>query len=750
MNITGSWSIATAATFTHNNGTVNFIGGLAQTLGGTKTAIAFYDVVINKTAGFGLSRTGSIVTMTARNITQTQGNFSFSGTTTLTLSGNYVLTAGTFTPGTTFNLAGDWTHQTGATFVVGTGTTTLNGTGAQTIQGTIGTESFYNLTINKTAGTTVTVDPSISSLTVQGFTETQGNFIAPAAMTINGNTTWTAGTFTAGSTITMKGNLSKASAAIFTPGTSTVTFDAAVAQTINGTSTSLTFYNAVVNKGASSILSTGGSVATLTFNNLQHTLGGFTSPATLNINGNYTQDGGTLTFGATTANVYGNWIRNAGTFTQGTSTVKLLGSANAQTVGGATSTTFNNFQINNTYSTAPQVSVTASLSTTGTLTLTSGIVNMNSNTITLGTSAASNGTLVGGSSTAYLSKGTFNRWYATTVVAAGNIRGLFPVGDHTGNGYSPYYITAPATAPTVGGTISVSYSDPATNQWVAILDGGSTVEVRTDAGWTSTVANGLSGGTFNLSASRAFGVNLVGALANLRLVLASTVVGTSGTNSGTLTNPVITRTGLTSTELSNVFYIGSTSYYSSPLPIELGDFKAIVKNNKVDLDWFTFSESENDYFTIERSKDGISYEKVIDIDGAGNSSSLKNYATTDLHPYSGVSFYRLSQTDFDGDTQKLKVVTVRINNPKSAITSVYPNPNNGTIINTDYFSDITENVTVELVDLLGRTIYSETKEVIGGEVNSIVIQPDLKVMDGKYLVVVTGEAGKFCSQIIVK
>jgi formylmethanofuran dehydrogenase subunit C len=747
LNVAGNWSHATAATFSHNNGIVTFVGGAAQSLGGTKVSEAFYDLVINKSVGFALTRGGSIVTITARNVTQTQGDFNITAGT-LTLTGNYTLTSGTFTAGGTVNLGGDWTHQSGATFTSTGSTLVMNGTGTQTIQGSIGTEIFNNLTITKTAGAVV-VDPAITSLTVQVLTQTQGDFTPANTFNVNGNATFTAGTFTAGANMSFKGNISKAVAHVFNAGTSTTTFDGTTAQAINGAATSITFYNVVLNKGLSSALSFGGNVATITTNDFQHTLGTFTAPATVNINGTYTQGGGVYT-AAATLNLSGNFTRTAGTFTPGTGTVKLVGTSGPQAVGGSTTTTFNNLQLNNTYSTSPQISTSQNLTVSGTLTLTSGIVDLSSNIITLGISAATPGTLSGGSSSAYLSKGTFNRWYNTTTVANGNIRGLFPVGDYTGNGYSPFYVTAPATNPTTGGTISASYTDAATNQGVAFLDAGTNIEVRTDAGWTVATANGLAGGTYNLSANRSFCAACVGALANLRITLASGVVGSNGTTTGTLTSPVVNRTGLTLANLTNTFYIGSTSYYSSPLPIELGDFKAVAKNGKVDLTWFTFSESENDFFTVERSKDGVHFEKVLDVDGAGNSSTMKNYSAIDANPFNGVSFYRLSQTDFNGDSKTCKVVSVRLNNTKSTITSVYPNPNDGAVIYADYFSDVTGTVNVDLVDVLGRKVYTKEYSIVGGETNSIMIQPNLNMMAGKYLVVVSGEAGKFCTQIMVK
>src|SRR4029079_7279693 len=117
-------------------------------------------------------------------------------------------------------------------------------------------------------------------------------------------------------------------------------FDGAVAQSINGTAPSQTFFNFVVNKGGGSTLNTGGSTTSVTVNNLTMTLGTFTAPATLDINGNTLLTAGTLTAGANIT-AAGNWTNNGGTFTGGTGTVAFDGGV-GQTIGGATATTFNN------------------------------------------------------------------------------------------------------------------------------------------------------------------------------------------------------------------------------------------------------------------------------------------------------------------------------------------------------------------------------------------------------------------------
>ncbi|MBK7945585.1 MAG: T9SS type A sorting domain-containing protein [Flavobacteriales bacterium] len=117
----------------------------------------------------------------------------------------------------------------------------------------------------------------------------------------------------------------------------------------------------------------------------------------------------------------------------------------------------------------------------------------------------------------------------------------------------------------------------------------------------------------------------------------------------------------------------TSSNILSPLPIELLHFTARPVQNRVRLDWATASERENDYFTVLRSRDGIRYEEVAQVDGAGNSSSAIGYEAYDPSPYSGVSFYKLRQTDSDGARKESDAVQVRFEGDLGT-TYVFPNP----------------------------------------------------------------------------
>ena len=84
------------------------------------------------------------------------------------------------------------------------------------------------------------------------------------------------------------------------------------------------------------------------------------------------------------------------------------------------------------------------------------------------------------------------------------------------------------------------------------------------------------------------------------------------------------------------------------LPIELLSFTSSIKPDRINLLWTTGSEINNDYFTLERSRDLYGWEVMGFVEGAGNSSTPLSYSFSDLRPLDGLAYYRLKQTDFDG------------------------------------------------------------------------------------------------------
>jgi hypothetical protein len=143
----------------------------------------------------------------------------------------------------------------------------------------------------------------------------------------------------------------------------------------------------------------------------------------------------------------------------------------------------------------------------------------------------------------------------------------------------------------------------------------------------------------------------------------------------------------------------------SPLPIELLSFDAVTIDNRyVELVWQTSSETNNNYFTIERSKDGNTWEAIDQIDGAGTSNVLNNYVNVDKNPHQGVSYYRLKQTDYDELYTYSQIRSADISNKESSI-KVYPNPTSSSFVLT---GDDSELESIKITNMLGQDVTGST------------------------------------------
>jgi hypothetical protein len=121
----------------------------------------------------------------------------------------------------------------------------------------------------------------------------------------------------------------------------------------------------------------------------------------------------------------------------------------------------------------------------------------------------------------------------------------------------------------------------------------------------------------------------------------------------------------------STFTINGSSAPNTALPVEFLFFAASVNNqNQVVLNWATASELNNDYFTVERSVDGFSWEIVTIVQGNGTTPVRNDYSAIDTRPYSGLSYYRLKQTDFDGAFDYANIVSVFIDGVEKSLIKV--------------------------------------------------------------------------------
>ncbi len=142
------------------------------------------------------------------------------------------------------------------------------------------------------------------------------------------------------------------------------------------------------------------------------------------------------------------------------------------------------------------------------------------------------------------------------------------------------------------------------------------------------------------------------------------------------------------------------------LPVGLLSFTGVCNNQQVLLNWSTATESNNNYFTVERSIEQKNWTIAGTIAGAGNSSAVSNYTFTDMQPIEAVSFYRLKQTDFDGNTNYGNIIQVnKCEQGDSENLILYPNPSSNGKFKLSFSGDKSQVTSVEIFNALGERVY---------------------------------------------
>ncbi len=193
--------------------------------------------------------------------------------------------------------------------------------------------------------------------------------------------------------------------------------------------------------------------------------------------------------------------------------------------------------------------------------------------------------------------------------------------------------------------------------------------------------------------------------------------------------------------------------FGDVLPITLMNFDAEIDNTAVKLIWSTSAELNNDYFTIERSENGLDFEFVAEVPGSGNSTTIKNYEQYDDSPLTGTSYYRLKQTDFDGKFEYVDLLAVNFNQDDDGICTlhVYPNPCvGGCTINLEDCPLADSQVDVELYDALGKKIVNRVSPKSKDKDISFHLNSSNNLAPGVYIVRASTNGKNQASRVVVK
>lgn len=173
------------------------------------------------------------------------------------------------------------------------------------------------------------------------------------------------------------------------------------------------------------------------------------------------------------------------------------------------------------------------------------------------------------------------------------------------------------------------------------------------------------------------------------------------------------------------------------LPIEVTAFEGkLVENKKVMLNWTTFSESNNNYIGVERSRNGIQFEEIGRIQGSGSSNSVREYFFIDENPFLGINYYRLRQVDFNGAEQVHQVISVRKDGVDKIRFSPVPVSRTAVI---EFPTNLENGGLVQVFSITGGLVFSQPISR-----NSAKIEIDLQSLPaGTYIAKVRSEELSF-------
>ena len=779
FNVTGACAIS-AGTFNLNSsgvttGTIGAAATLAISGALNVSGTALLNLNSSTSTGGGGSSTitvGALVTLSGGTI-----NGNTSNAATVGCNVDLDASAGLTVSGGTFNVCSGTCTTGGSagggnTTVTVTGATTLSGTGIVNLATGGATGSGGNIgTID--ANGTFTMNAGTPSLNLCSSSTTGGGVAGSGALNVTSTFIHTLASTT----------ISKTAAT----NTGTINITGAAAQTIQSTNgfnigNTITF-NIAQNASTASIL--GGQLflvnqgTTLNVNDntsaaIELTVvGTLNNSGIINVNNNAILDmGATVMSNAIVATGgFFNLLGTSGLITKHAGGIALLGSATgciqvtggrsyssdadytynggvgvAQVTGNGLPTALTNnstLTINNTSSvTTLGVTLTQSTTTLGALTLTAGrFISTLASLMTIG----AGGTSSGGSIAAFVDG---------PIQKIGNTGFIFPTGDiyNAELAYPSAVVTVTAkwarieigaptnltdaftaeyhkmpdpcnvsqvVSPTNGAGINhVSYKE----YWELTRSSAAAVTPTVKLYWENGSSAAAPGTGSAISSLLPADLHVAECIASTWTNENSAVAATTGVAAGPGT--IVTNSGTTTFTTGTIMpFTFSTPSGVSPLPIELLTFtgNSTVTGNQ--LNWATATETNNNYFDLERSSDANEFLKIATIAGAGNSTSIKGYDYLDNSPFNGINYYRLKQVDYNGAYTYSNVIAINNNNSQNASILVYPNPSNDevNIVTSANITDIT------IYNMMGEIVYANSAELS----NTIKFKP---MAEGMYVV----------------
>jgi len=397
---------------------------------------------------------------------------------------------------------------------------------------------------------------------------------------------------------------------------------------------------------------------------------------------------------------------NNGFFVDNGTLCTFTGSGN-QIIAATQPVSFRNLKINNANGITMQVPIVIK----DTLNLSSGALDLNSNMLTISNSSSSavmrtNGYII--------SENTYNLGKVKWNIGANQQAYVFPFGAVNGE-YIPF--TLNLTGGNIGNVTVSTYHTQADNTPLPSVpemvinindvDGNDNSAKTVDRFWQ--IDHDGTGGTATITFT-------------CTIEEADSIINLKAQRWNDTTNlweipPELQTATLNSVTIAGIkkfspWTLSGDLKSNEPLPISLTNFDASKKNATVDITWITSSETNNDFFTVEKTTDFNNFETVGIKKGAGNSNQSITYNMTDYNPYSGISYYRLKQTDFDGKTAYSNFKYILFGDNELSALELFPNPANNSNITIDVTAQESGILQLIVRDIFGAEAY-KTSFTIG-------------------------------------
>jgi hypothetical protein len=466
-------------------------------------------------------------------------------------------------------------------------------------------------------------------------------------------------------------------------------------------------------------------------------------------NGDYwSQSNGRITPSATgVITLEGDWINVAGNtgFTADAGNVVMNGAA--QRIDGTSSTTFYNLTLQGTGTKTLFVNTTVGgvATTTGILSLGTRPLDLNTRTLTLSNPAAGAVTYTTGyaiSETNAAGNPSIITWnYGTSTGAR-----IYPFGT-TGGVLIPLTFNKTsavaanvsiATRPTAASD-NLPWSTTVTHMYDPTLAQDGSDEAVIDRWWDFTSTGTI---TADVTFSYRGAENTMIAPYNTGNIGAQWWAAAWLPNNANIGSAPAVLAGVGTVSAPGLTFNAATftpmvlSALAAPLPVELVSFTSQCNGSSIDLNWTTASEINNNFFTVQRSDDGISFYDIGVVQGNGTSSMMHSYTLSDNIPTSGAVYYRLRQTDYNGQyTTTPLIVQEQCGNAVEVISSF----GTGSDVVVSVFTPLASEYTINILDAQGKLI--AVNQVSAGEGSNRFEMNGILPAVGMYMITVTGASG---------